>query len=328
MTSRRPLIVIAALISLTALTSTAFGQAMAWRPQKNIEIIVGASPGGGADHSARVIQKILAELRIGSLTVVNKPGGSYALAFSYLNQHDGDGHFIGVSPINLITNRLTGLHPLSYSDVTPLAQLSADYHVFTVRSDSAIKSGNDLIERLKSDPSSMGIAISPGFSTANHFALGAILNAADVDIRKLKLVVFRSAGESVASLLGGHVELMVSATPAIQALVESGKLHPIAVTSPHRIGGAFSNVPTWKEQSVNAVFMNWRGVIGPKGLSEAQIAFWDQVLSAMVQKEEWKSDLEKNSQEATYMNSKESRSFLEAQSRELLMIATKLGLRK
>lgn len=328
MTSRSRLILIAAIVSLTGLTSDAFGQATAWRPEKNIEVIVGASPGGGADHSARTIQKILTELRIGSVSVVNKPGGSYAVAFTYLNQHAGDGHYIAVSPINLITNRVTGLHPLTDSDVTPLAQVSSDYHVFTVKGGSAIKSGHDLIERLKTDPSSVGIAISPGFSTANHFALGAILNAAGVDIRKLKLVVFRSAGESVASLLGGHVELMVSATLAVQPLVESGKLHSIAVTGPRRLGGAFSNVPTWKEQGVDSVFTNWRGVIGPKGLNEAQISFWDQVLGLMVQKEEWKDNLEKNFQQATYMNSEESRKFLEAQSRELRVIATKLGLSK
>lgn len=320
--------VIAALLSLTGLAWDAPAQTGAWRPDKNIEVVVGASAGGGADHSARMIQKMLSELKIGSVSVVNKPGGSYAVAFTYLNQHPGDAHYIAVSPINLITNRATGVHALAYSDVTPLAQVSSDYHVFTVRGDSPIKSGKDLIERLKADPSSVGIAISPGFSSANHFALGAILNAAGVDIRKLKLVVFRSAGESVASLLGGHVELMVSATLAIQPLIASGKVHTIAVTGPRRLGGAFANVPTWKEQGVDAVFTNWRGVIGPKGLSEAQIAFWDQALGLMVQKDEWKANLEKNFQQATYMNSQESRKFLEAQDKELRLVATRLGLSK
>lgn len=299
-----------------------------WQPERNIEVIVGTSPGGAADQTARLIQKILQEMRIANATVANKPGASYAISFAYLNQHAADAHYVAISPINLVTNRITGSHALSYTDVTPLAQLFSDYHVFSVRAESEIKTGKDLIEILRNNPGSLSIAISPSFGSANHFAAGTVLKAAGVDIRKLKVVAFASAGESTTNVLGGHADVLVSATPAIRPLVEAGKMRSIAVTGPRRIGGAFARVPTWREQGVGAVFANWRGVIGPKGLNQVQIAFWDGVFGKMVQAEEWKKALDKNFQESTYMNANDSRRFLEQQSRELRLILTELGLAK
>lgn len=79
-----------------------------WRPERNIEVIVGTSPGGAADNSARLLQKLLQQMKMGSSTVVNKPGGSYSASFAYLNTHAADGHYIAISPINLVTNRIVG----------------------------------------------------------------------------------------------------------------------------------------------------------------------------------------------------------------------------
>src|SRR3954471_17132119 len=76
-----------------------------WRPERNVEVIVGTSAGGAADHTARMLQKLLQEAKVSSITV-NKSGASYAASFLYLNQHPGDGHYIAISPINLLTNRI------------------------------------------------------------------------------------------------------------------------------------------------------------------------------------------------------------------------------
>jgi putative tricarboxylic transport membrane protein len=298
-----------------------------WRPERNVEVIVGTSAGGAADHTARMLQKLLQDMKVNSITV-NKPGASYAASFVYLNQHPGDGHYLAISPINLLTNRILGLAPLGHSDITPLAQLISDYHVFSVRADSPIMSGRDLIAALKRDPAALSIAISPSFGSANHFAAGTIFKAAGVDIKRLKLVAFASGGESTTSVLGGHADVLVSATPAVTPMIEAGKMRAIAMSGEKRIGGAFAKVPTWKEQGVNATFSNWRGVIGPKDMTPAQIAFWDSTLEHISRLPEWRGDLERNFQDPAYLKSRDSKRFLDEQSREMAALLTELGLTK
>src|SRR5687768_3401152 len=82
-----------------------------WKPQKNVEIIVGASPGGGQDTSARAVQRFIQEKQLIDVasTVVNKPGGGSSVGYAYLNQHPGDAHYVMLSTTPLITNPLTGL---------------------------------------------------------------------------------------------------------------------------------------------------------------------------------------------------------------------------
>ena len=110
--------------------------------------------------------------------------------------------------------------------------------------------------------------------------------------------------------------------------IESGKLHGIAVSGPKRLAGAFANVPTWKEQGVDSVYANWRGVIGPKGMSAAQIAYWDGVFSKLAQMPEWREDLARLLQDPVYLNSRDTQRYLELQQQELRAVLVDLGLGK
>lgn len=299
-----------------------------WEPARNIEVIVGTTPGGAADQSARLIQQLLQQTARQTATVVNKPGASYSASFLYLNQHPGDAHYIAISPINLVTNRTLGIGTISEKDITPIAQLISDYHAFSVPAASPIASASDLLARLRKDPAAISIAISPSIGSANHFAAMTIFKAAGVDIKRLKIVAFASGGESLTAVLGGHVDVLISAVPTVSPVLEAGKMRALAVTSPKRLSGKVASVPTWKEAGVNSIFSNWRGVVGPRGLSATQIEYWDGALKRMTETDVWKKALEQAQQEPEYMNSPESRRFLEAQARELAVLLNELGLAK
>src|SRR5689334_8246028 len=109
----------ALVIACAALAAIHASAQTTWRPERNVEVIVGTSAGGAADHTARMVQKLLQDMKVNSITV-NKLGASYAASFVYLNQHAGDGHYLAISPINLLTNRILGLAPLGHTDITPL----------------------------------------------------------------------------------------------------------------------------------------------------------------------------------------------------------------
>jgi len=304
------------------------GWAQPWKPTRNVEIIVGAGPGGGADLTARQMQKLMREkLALDfSSSVVNKTGGGSALSYVYLNQHAGDAHYLALSLQPMITGPLMIAVQIAYSDMTPLAHLFNEYVGFAVRPDSAIKSGRDLVERLRKDPGAVSIGVTTALAGSNHLATVLALKAAGVDVRKLRIVVLSGAGESVAGVMGGHLDVIVLSAAGLISYLQSGKLRGIAVSGPRRLSGAFADVPTWKEQNVDSTYANWRGVVGPKSLSAAQIAYWDDVLLRLTQTPEWREDLARLLQDPAYLNSRDTRRFLDAQHQELRTVLVELGL--
>ena len=304
--------------------------AQAWKPTRNVEIIVGSAAGGGADLTARLLQRIMRE-KLGldfASTVVNKTGGGSSLSYVYLNQHPGDAHYIALSLQPMITGPMMIAGQIPYADMTPLAHLFNEYVGFAVRADSSIKSGRDLVERLRKDPGAVSFSLSTALAGSNHLATVLALKSAGVDIKKLRVVVVAGANESIAGVMGGHVDVMATSAASQIAHIQGGKLRGIAVSGPRRLGGAFAEVPTWKEQGMDSVYANWRGVIGPKGLSAAQIAYWDDVFSRLTQTPEWRTEAQRLLQDPVYMNSQETRRFLDAQQQELRGVLVELGLAK
>lgn len=102
----------------------------------------------------------------------------------------------------------------------------------------------------------------------------------------------------------------------------------VAVTAPKRLGGELAAVPTLREHGINVVLNNFRLMIGASGLSSAQIPYWDQVMGKLTQVDEWKKDLENNLCEDTYMNSRDTRKYLDAEYAELKSLLAQMGLAK
>jgi len=312
------------------LACAAAAHAQAWKPDKTVEIVIGTSPGGPQDRMGRTIQRILQDHKLLATqsTVVNKPGGGGAIELVYLNQHAGDGHYIGVNALSTLTNHITGKSAIGPSDLTPLAMMGAEYVGVTVRADSPLKSGRELIERLKKDPASLSVAVGTTLGNATHLSFVLAMKAAGVDIKKLKTVVFNSGGETMTAVLGGHIDVAASAPSSVLAQVQAGKMRMLAVGAPARLGGELSQVPTWKELGVASAFELWRGLAGPKNMTRAQIQYWDATLGALVKTEEWKNELADNAIENIYKNSAETGKQWKVEYDEVRGVLLELGLAK
>ena len=320
-----------ACLALFLATSTAafIAGAQTWTPTRNVEMIVGSGPGGGADVTGRLIQKLMQKLAPDvSMSVVNKTGGGSALSYVYLNQHPGDGHYLALSLQPMITTPLMTAGQIAYTDVTPVAQLLNEYVGFAVRPDSPMRSGRDLVERLRKDPGALSIGLSTAIAGSNHLATVLALKAAGVDIKRLRVVVVAGAADAITGVLGGHMDVVASSAAGMLPFLQSGKLRGIAVSGPRRLGDAFAQVPTWREQGVDSVYANWRGVVGPKGLSAPQLAYWDATFGRLTHLPEWREGLTRFLQEPAYLNSRDTQRFLEREHNELRAVLLDLGLTK
>ena len=312
------------------LAATAAPAQTSWKPERNVEIISGTAAGGAVDRANRAVQRIWQEKKIVdvSTTVLNKPGGGNTIAWNYINQHAGDGHYVSIAPFTLLTNKLVGTSPMTWSDFTPISLLFNEYMTVAVRADSPIKTGADLIERLRKDPSSLSIAVASTLGNHIHIGIAKAMKAGGVDIRKMKVIAFKSSGESMTNLLGGHIDVVSSSTPNVVAQLQAGKIRVIAISSAQRMSGVFAAVPTWKEQGIDGVFSASQGAIGPKGLNAGQIAFWEGAFQKLSQSDEWRKELAANSWDANFQSSKETAKFYETQAAELRTILTDIGLIK
>lgn len=299
-----------------------------WKPTQAVELIVGSTPGGGNDRIVRAIQKILQDRKIVEVpvVVVNKAGGGGSIAFTYLNQHAGDAHYLSLSPVNLITNHVTGLSQIHHRDITPIAQVVGEYVVVLVRSDSSLRTARYLIERLRAEPGSVSVSVGTARGNGPHISLALALKAGGVDVKRLKTVVFQSGGESNAALLGGHIDVVASSASNAASGAAGGRLRALAISSPERMGGALAGIPTWREQGFDLVFDNWRGIIGPKGITASQIAYWDKVFAQLAETAEWKLVLEKAQWANNYMASTASRQYLDTQYDMMRAALTEIGL--
>ena len=325
----RPAFWAAVALSIVAACAGA-AAAEAWKPGKPVEIVAMSGPGGANDVIARALQRYLQTQKLVAvpITVTNRPGAGGVLAWSYLNQHAGDGGYLSVSPINLLTEHIAGASPITYSDVTPIAQLFNEYVVWSVRPDGGIADMKTVVERLRKDPGSVSFAVAAALGGANHIAASLAAKAAGVDVRKIKFVVFNSGPQSLTAVMGGHVDVAVAPVSGTARLAEGGKVKMIGVSSAQRLWGAMRDVPTWREQGVNVVFSSWRGVIGPKAMTPEQLAYWENVLDRMTRSEEWKRELERNYWESNYMTSADTARFLKSQYDEYKSVLADLGLAK
>jgi putative tricarboxylic transport membrane protein len=322
----------AALLLVAALAPALPASVLAasWAPDQPVEIVVGTSAGSGSDTTARWMQRWLRDKKLVAVpvNVLNKPGGGGAIAATYMNTHPGNGHYLLVTSPSLLTNAITGRSAIRYSDMTPLAQIGAESVVFTVRADSPLKSAQDLAAKLKADPASLSFSIGIAIGSHNHIAVSEVAKALGVDIRKLKVVAFSGSADGVTALLGGHIDVSASPASAVLRHVKAGKLRTLAVSSEQRLSGDLASVPTWAELGIHAVSANWRSVVGPKAMTTEEIAYWDEVLGRLARLPEWRHDLETRLVEPTYLDSRDTRRKMEAESAHLTAVLTELGLVK
>lgn len=320
------------LIAIVLLSSLqpANAAAATWKPDQLVEIVVGTAPGSGPDRSARFIQNFWQQSKLvdAQSVVVNKPGPSSTISGIYVHKFEGNAHYILLSGKAILTSDIAGRLPFRYSDLTPITHYLDEYIGIAVKADSPIKSGRDFIERMKKDPAAHSVAVATSIGNANHQGVATALKVSGIDIRKMRNVVFQSGGAAIAALLGGHVDTVPVSIGSLVGELQAGRIRIIAVSSPRRLSGALAEVPTWREQGADSVTSVWRGAFLPKGVTAAQIAYWENIFQRMLSAPEWRKEIESTFGVSEFMGSAKTRKFMEQDHANERAFLTELGLIK
>jgi putative tricarboxylic transport membrane protein len=265
-----------------------------WKPEGNVEFVVGAGAGGENDRIARAIQHVLTkEHLVDSMTVLNRPGAAQTIAINYLASKKGDANAIGLASgsfINAIARNGSNLH----KNVTALMKLFDAYQCYFARVDSPIKTMADVRDRLRADPASVTFAFPVGLGSPLHVSAVNVGKAAGAAASKVIAVVYNSGSDVSAQVAGGHVDVGITSIGSAMPLIQAGKLRMLGIASPERLAGELKDYPTLREQGLDVVTANSYTVLVPNGLTLEQIAFWTRALDKVLADPDFKIELERN----------------------------------
>lgn len=317
-----------ALILATGCVLPALAQ-NAWKPSRPVMFIVPNAAAGTSDRAARTMQRIMQTHRLINvpIVIVNRPGGNGTLALNQLRSSPGDGHVLMIMNSITMSAHIAGLTPYGHADFTPLALMVDEYYSVNVRADAALRSAGELLARLRKTPDALTFG-SASVTGDNYISMLTALKKGGIDVKRVKTVSFAGGSEIALALLGGHVDVTHTGLGNMAAHLREGRMRTLAITGPKRMWGPFADVPTWKEVGVDMTASGWRGVLGPKDLPQAQIAYWEDLLRKITQTPEWKQDLEDNFWVNAYASAAETRRRLDGEYAEIKQTMSELGMAK
>ena len=306
-------------------TATPNLPASSWKPDRPVEFVVQAAAGGGSDIFARSVAKIMAAEKIVTVpvNVVNKPGGSGAVAYSYLRTKRGDPHVIATATSSYLTTPIQGHSPVSYKDFTNVAVLCVEDYVAVVRTESPYKTLKDVVEAARKKPNGIRIGGS-SVGSSDNIIEHRLEKTAGV---QLNYIVFQSGGEVNAALLGGSVDVASPNPSEAAQLIKAGRLRPLAMFSPERLSN-WPDVPTAREQGFDVTLEQHRGVVAAGGITKDQALFWQNAMVKLSQSPDFKKYMSDNGLRPLVKVGEDSEKYVAEQHQFYTEILTELGVAK
>ena len=309
----------AALASL-GVPSTAGAQAIA-----TLKMLIPANPGGGWDQTGRNLATAMQAAKVvQSVQFENKGGAAGTIGLAqFINAARGDPGALMVGGMVMVGGIILNKAPVDLSMVTPIARLTSEYEVVVVPAASPHKSIGDLVNAFKADPGKVSWGGGSAGGT-DHILVGLIAKAVGADAAKINYIPFKGGGEAIAAIIGGHVSAGVSGLGEFAEQIKAGRMRALAVSSPQRIDG----IPTLKDQGIDVVLGNWRGVFGAPGITTAQRDALVAAVKAATESQSWKDALAKLGWDAWYLGGDDYKKFLDEDVKRIGAIIDSLGLRK
>lgn len=323
MTTRRDILKVGALGAAAiglGLPAIAPAQAQAIT---SLDVFVPAAPGGGWDGTARAIEAamradgLLSEFKFEH---VGGAGGMVGLP-RFINGKKGQGNAIMIGGMVMVGAGIANKSPVTIADVTPIARLTGEALVIVVPAASPYKTIGDLVNALKANPKAVSWAGGSAGGT-DHILVGMIAKSLGLDARQMAYVAFAGGGPAQAALLGNQVGAGVSGYGEFEEQIKAGKLRALAVSSE----GTQNGVKSLKEQGVNVVLYNWRGVFAAPGITPAQRDALVALIEKMVNGPAWKKTLETRGWDGIYLAGDKFGEFLKKDIVDTGAILKDLGL--
>jgi tripartite-type tricarboxylate transporter receptor subunit TctC len=288
------------------------GTAQAWEPTRNIEFIIPAGTGGGADQMARAIQAIVAKHNLAKVAIlpINKSGGAGAEGFLDVKNSPGEPHKIIITLSNLFTTPLATNTPFNWRDLTPVQMLALDNFVLWVKADDPYKTAKDYVAAAKAAGPGKFRMAGTGAKQEDQIITVAIEEATGT---KFTYIPFKGGGAVAVQLVGGHVNSTVNNPIEAVAHWRGGKLKPLCVFELNRLPYkakvtdtmSWADIPTCKQSGLDIDYLMLRGIFMPAGVSQEHVDYYLGLFAKIFQTPEWKDLMERGAFNQTKLKGSE-----------------------
>lgn len=273
-----------------------------------LRIVIPANPGGGWDQTGRALGAALvgagAADQIEYENVGGK-GGTIGLA-KYAEKYGNDPNTLLIGGMVMVGAVALQKPAVDLTHIQPLARLTSDYLVAAVAARSPIKNAKDLADAMRADLRAVPVA-GGSAGGVDHIFSGVLARAAKASPEALVYKPFAGGNEVVESVLAGNAAVGLSGYSEFSDAIAAGKLRAIGVSARRSVFG----VPSFREQGLDAVMANWRGVLTGKAVPASRAAEMLAAVEAATAHESWLRTLKQNRWEPSWLSGKDLAEFME-----------------
>ena len=296
------------------------------KPASGLQLMVPNSPGGGYDTTARTAAKVLESSKItSSVQVFNLPGAGGTVGLQRVVNEKGNGKLAMQMGLGVVGAAYTQKSKATLNDTTPIAKLIEEAGAIVVPKDSPYKTIDQLIAAWKANPKKVAVGGGSSPGGPDHLLPMQLAQAVGIDPKQVRFVSYDGGGDLLPALLGNKIAFGASGFGEFLDQVEAGDVRVLAVTSEKPIP-ALKDVKTLKDQGIDLVFTNWRGIVAPPGISDADKKVWVDALTKMHDSQAWKDEEAKRGWTDAFATGDEFSTFLKDQDTQVADILKQLGL--
>ena len=294
----------------------------------SVNLIAPADPGGGWDQTARAMSEVLtSEDLVGSAPVENIPGAGGTVGLASL-ANERDPATLMVMGLVMVGAVETNASEVRIEDVTPIAKLTEEALVLVVPASSPYETTEDLVDAIVEEGAAISVT-GGSAGGADHILAGMLLTEAGVDPADipstLNYIPNAGGGEAVTMLLGNTVQAGISGVGEFVEQIEAGELRALAVSSPEPVE-LLPDTPTLIDEGYDVELTNWRGVVAPSDISDADAEALTTLVTEMHDSDAWAATLEERGWADAFLVGEDFQAFLEGNIAEVTETLKTIGL--
>jgi putative tricarboxylic transport membrane protein len=305
--------------------------ALAWEPEKSIEIVVAAGAGGASDQMARMLQAAIQKNNLVKQPVIVtlKGAASGAEALQYMKTAEGDPHKFVIAYSLIYTLPLAAKVPFDWRELTPVSIVAFDEFILWTKADAPYKSTKEFIEAAKSSSTPLTFG-GTGSKREDQIIVSAMSQKTGA---KFTYLPYKSGGEAATQLVGGHTTANVNNPSENSEVWRAGQVQALCVFSEKRIvytdkvtdKQAWGDIPTCKEEGLDISYSMLRGIFLPGKVKDEQAKFYVDLFAKIAETTEYKEYMKKQALAPASLTGKEMISFLEKDEEMHKKVMTEAG---
>lgn len=301
------------------------GGATSAGPVTGLRILVPNSPGSGYDTTARAAAKAMQDAGLAStIEVFNSAGAGGTVGLQRLVNEQGKDDILMQMGLGVVGAVYTNKSKATLNDTTPIAKLIEESEAIVVPAGSPYTTLDQLVAAWKANPGKVPVGGASNPGGPDHLTPMLLAKAVGVTPKDVNYVAYDGGGELLTGILGKKVAFAATGIGEVAEQAKAGQVKILAVTSAEPVAGV--DAPTLKSLGVDMEFTNWRGIVGPPGLSAEKTKQYVDLLTKMHASAEWKKVLADQGWTDAFVAGDEFKTFLTAQNESVASVLKDLGL--